>query len=85
MATVMSGIGVVLQKEMARAATQIPPPVMAGPYPYIEQVRKETQSSNRVLRDAITSMVTHCAGPCCLARNEFNHKCALHDGGAARL
>ena len=76
MASVLSGIGVSLHKEMAaRAATQIVPRDLSLRYPYTTQVREESVSSDqlRVLREAVSGMHAHCAGSCCAGRrNEFN-------------
>lgn len=78
MTATLTTTGKLLHKEMnARAATQIAPPATAlrGPYPFTEQLRHESRSSDQLntLREAVNTMSIHCAGPCCDgARNEFN-------------
>lgn len=76
MTNILSTIGVALHREMAaRAATQIIPVDLYVSYPFTAQVRRESVSSDQltVLREAISGMHAHCAGPCCSGRrNEFN-------------
>lgn len=78
MVAVLHGQGVALHKEMAaRAATQIVPSKLDIDYPFTQQMRDESFSSDQltVLREAIENMVSHCAGPCCQRiQNEFNRK-----------
>ena len=60
-----------LRLEMsARAATQIVPKNIGKViYPFTEQLRLETRSSDqlKLLRETISALATHCAGKCCEA------------------
>ena len=71
MNTVFCAIATDLRLEMsARAATQIVPKSLnQTTYPFTEQLRLETRSSDqlKLLREAITGLATHCAGACCAA------------------
>jgi hypothetical protein len=71
MNTVFCSIAPKLHLEMsARAATQIVPKNLGDvPYPFTEQLRLETRSSDqlKLLREAIMGLATHCAGKCCEA------------------
>lgn len=79
MFNVLKGPGTTLDREMAaRAATQIAPPLPSlTPYPFTEQLRTESRSSDQleVLRSAVAAMAVHCANACCSkAQNDFNRR-----------
>ena len=65
-----------LQCEMAaRSATQITPRRIEERYAFTTQLWDEERSKEQLgtLRDAMTKLAVHCAGPCCLAaRSELN-------------
>lgn len=78
MVSVYKSTALFLKREMlARSATQITPELkmMSNPYPYTQQLQRENCSRDQLtsLKDGMTKLAVHCAGPCCDgARAEIN-------------
>lgn len=87
MVCVYESTALLLKREMAaRSATQITPELrmMNGLYPYTQQLKQENHSRDQLssLKDGMTKLAVHCAGPCCdAARAEINaRRRRIHTG-----
>jgi hypothetical protein len=81
MVSVYATTALLLKREMvARSATQITPSprMLKDDYPFTQQLQRENCSRDQLtsLKDGMSKLAVHCAGPCCdAARSEINARC----------